>query len=394
MEYQKQFTRLNETPAVEPKLQDRIAEVHRSLRRVDVVRMVGGNKTRKVNGLKFTLTPSGHPDEDSVEIAEAIVACAEYDCDQKGSVAKYRAILFVDEGGEERKVRVQFKPELDYDDDDDESPSGNSVQDNAFSMAKEAMSLGRNEILALCGIQNNHILELQDRLLEHSKTGTKTVETLQQMLSEAYKRCDDAYAAKDRALQVIYSAKSAEVEANAKAKKDEMLAQLLKAALPILATTVGIAAKKYGMPAPEVPFDDEEDEDEDDDDNEVTVDETSEEYQQQQEVADIEKRLQEAPVLTMMSRLKETIEADQVAAIAQALTKKNFKLTMSAMEQKTEADAVMEVQRLGLAVMTKPDILEKFTSILSEDQVTVITQAYQIAVATAANHVERDGGDN
>lgn len=388
MEYATTFDPISLKTLVPPRLSTKVGTCIEGLERIDIIRCAKDAKA-KVNALTFPVSRDGI--EDGItEIAEAICACAEFDCAEEGAVYSYEAIFNCTD---KQPTQCRFRPSISLRDLEDEVPEDKNPVVAALELAQSMGLSGKNELLSLNQQLAEQNKQLADQLIKMVQINSAVVESQQKTIADLTEHGHDAFKLKDQALRAINTVEIAKLQEDAKAERSLEFISALKQMIPIAGMAVAAALKNKGIniPVPSMSSPEPEDEDEEDEKSAEppVVDETSNEFKQakaeEKRNEQLNELLRTQPVAARMYLFKQSLDSDTIMSIMVQLDKKSGNIFKDAMSQTEEADARVHVQKLGALVQSNPKVMEIFQSELSEKQVQTVLSVYQLATVSKPN---------
>jgi hypothetical protein len=382
MQYRTPFPEVTEDCPVPNKLISKVEEVYNDLLYIDIVRVEAAT-TKTVNQIKLSRAAEGHPDEEVLTICEAVMQAVLYSASEEG-ITTYRALIFVkDSGGgrpQKRLVTINRKELALFMEEGSEGPSkhdseSNSVTEEAFAMVKEVMSLNTSfHTEALNGMLEQN-RELHDRLLEHSRNATMGNENMQKLLGSMTDQLREAGVAKDRALSILHATRVAEIDAEAKKARNEMLTDMLRPAFMILASQLG---DKFGISPSVLMTEDERETQRSEDavkmaEAQAQANGTGDDEAGTAAVAEeIKKRLETEPTLVYLEMLKESLTAEQWLGLDKIRPAALITMLKAAFEITDEDKAADAMKEIGGVLFGEESLQQQIGAVLNEDQSTIV----------------------
>lgn len=155
--------------ALPDRLVDRTEKFWKGLKRVIVEKKVG-KSWKKVNGFATSTDVKGESPDQPDHIATMIVAIAAFDVEESGEEATYRARFIREVNGKEDKKTFSFKQGF--------GGEGSDVMDPGDTDMASMIGIVLNAQNSFITIQNGHIENQNERILQLSNASTKQIEQL------------------------------------------------------------------------------------------------------------------------------------------------------------------------------------------------------------------------
>ncbi len=360
------------------RLVDRTEKLWKGLKRVIVEKKVG-KSWKKVNGFATSTDGKGESPDQPDHIATMIVAIAAYDVEDCGEEGTYRARFVRDIQGKEDKKTFSFKQGF--------GGEGSDVLDPSDTDMASMIGIVLNAQNQFITIQNGHIENQNERILQLSNASTKQIEQLLRTNETLVEKYHQGLAMQANALTLMLDVeRNLEVDKQ-KGKNTEKLLDILKAAAPVAFTQLGSYMKaKAGIET------DDEDED-DDDEKEDSASESGDADDKEtlsKEQRKLKQNLATRPITTFAHAFRDSITTEQWFDLAQVLTKKQVAALKRACYAENDEDTAEGILAFRAPLLKNPAKLAELGTVLSEQQTQMLLRLNEKAAEAEEKNKKDD----